>query len=406
MTVTQRLITGDLEFSMAKTSTPSMIDESGETAPKAKQKPRESGPKFLRRYVISGKMPLERAPGSGLFVTQFKEDAFFLDFDERALLFKGGARTEQDLSLPLFVVENSFYKRKRLIETLGLRGAEGKLAVFLQYARLPLIDPRDMEELRDAIMSRAENARKTLLDAPDPPALFDAARLDLCDEPITQVSYDKAARRVSLRVRVPEFKPKPMPIPTKKGYRAQFLEYDDLLCSKVGLYLLTFFQVMPMVQEVDVQMWRMTDKMQDKVGWHLEDEFEVTPGSNVRRFSAQFKVTPQIPLTKAEQKLEAKMKQKAAQEAIKNQPKKNRKQIQQEKLAASTQRAPQPGDELFDDSLPNQTLLLATRVTRPGFMELERSRANYTARKALSFFDLHYAPDDEALALFPVEPIN
>ena len=116
---------------------------------------------------------------------------------------------------------------------------------------------------------------------------------------------------MSLRVRVPEFKPKPMPIPTKKGYRAQFLEYDDLLCSKVGLYLLTFFQVMPMVQEVDVQMWRMTDKTPDKVGWHLEDEFEATPGGNVRRFSAQFKVTPQIPLTKAEQKLEAKMKQKS-----------------------------------------------------------------------------------------------
>ena len=149
-----------------------MIDESRKAALKSKIKPRRSGPKVFRRYVISGKMPLERAPGSGLFVTQFKEDAFFLDFDERALLFKSGARTEQDLSLPLFAIENTFYKRKRLIETLGLRGAEGKLAIFLQYARLPLIDPRDMEELREAIMSRAEAARKTLLNAPDPQVSF------------------------------------------------------------------------------------------------------------------------------------------------------------------------------------------------------------------------------------------
>lgn len=375
-----------------KTEAKTPDSEAGKVIQIAKDK------KFTRRYVISGKMPLERAPDSGFFTTKFKEDAFFLGYNERALLFNNGARTEQNLSLPLHFVDEGFYKRKRLVETLGLRGANGKLAIFLQYARLPLIDPRDLETTRAEILGQAEQARNAALNRRDSQLLFDAAKLDLCDEPIIQVKFDAAARRILLQARIPAFTGKAMAIETKKGLRQQFQEYDDLICSKAIFYAMTFFHIMPSIQDVEIELWQMTDRAIDEAaGWRLEDEYADKPLSSVKRFSAHFNVTSQ-PLTKAEKR--------AADRAAKKQNKKSLKQIKADRLISLTQREPQAGDELFDGSLPNRALLLSTKVERQGFLDLEHSRANYTARKALSYFQSNYDPDDENFELRPVKPLE
>lgn len=354
--------------------------------------------KITRRYVISGKMPLERVPDSGFFTTKFKEDAFFLAYDERSLLFNNGARTEQNLRLPLHFVDEGFYKRKRMIETLGLRGANGKLSIFLQYARLPIIDPRDLESTRADILGRADEVRNVALNRRDPLLLFDAARLDLCDEPIMEVKLDSAARRVTMQARVPTFTSKAMAIETKKSLRQQFQEYDDLICSKVIFYAMTFFHIMPSVQEVDIEMWHMTDRAkEEEIGWRLADEYADRPLSSIKRFSAHFNVTT-APMTKTEKK--------AAERETKKKSKKSLKQLKAERMISLTQREPQAGDELFDGSLPNRALLLSTKIERQSFVELERSRASYTARRALSFFQSNYSPDDEIFELRPVESLQ
>lgn len=345
-----------------------------------------------RRYVISGKMPLERAPDSGYFVTRFKEDAFFLDFKDDNLLFRNGARTEQNLNLPLYFLEEASYKRRRMVETLGLRGAEGKLAIFLQYARLPLIDPREMENLKADLLYRAEASTTKLVQERDPIMRFNTVRLEFCDEPIFKIKMDAEGKRITLSARVPQFNPKPIAIVNKKTVRAQFLEYDDFLCSKVSFYLLTIFQTVPSIQEVEIEMWRMTSQNStENQIWNIEDEYTERPAPNVKRFSAQMKVAPK-PVEAAPQKVKK--------------SKKNRKEIQEKRRIEAITREPQPGDELFDNSLSNRSLILATHVSWQAFLNLENSKSSYTARKALSFFDFHYAPDDEELSFAPVAPLS
>jgi hypothetical protein len=352
---------------------------------------------ITRRYVVYGQMPLRRTPQSGLFTTRFKEDAFFIDFDEQNMLLKEGARTEQSIELPLYFIDNAYYERKKQVETLGLAGSAGRVEVYMQYAKLPLLDPQHLDLLRTDILQKVKTARETFLDHQNSQALFQMLKLAMCDEPITFFDYDRANYSLRLKARAPLPAPLPVSVQTKRGRINYFRQYEDLLCSKAVGYALSAFEALPFLQEFVVTLVRMEaqpveglllvdEKERQKKVWQLRREAlpaeTETPEQRRKREAAEKN------LLKRQQKEDEKRKKELAH---------------QKKQLEMTTRAPDNFDELFDGSLPYESVLLSARVSRQGFMDLSKSKMSYSARRALEMFELHLKTDEEITYLAPVE---
>ncbi|NWJ96570.1 MAG: hypothetical protein HXX20_12375 [Chloroflexi bacterium] len=351
-----------------------------------------------RRFVVYGRMPLPRTPQSGWFTTRFKEDAFFIGFDEQALLFNEGARTEQSLQLPLYYIEKVYYEKKKQVETLGLTGGAGRVEIYMQYARLPILDPHHLRTLREDLQQRVEVARETLLEHQNSQALFSMLRLQLCDEPILFFDYDRQNYSLRIKARAPLPVKLPEVLRTKRERINLFREYEDLLCSKAVSYALNAFEALPFLQEVTLTLIRMEPKpaeglllfeeqeRQKKV-WQLRrspDEAVETPAARKKREEAELK------LLKQQEKEAAKRK---------------KEQNKSKRELEMTTRAPDGFDELFDGSLPYESILLSARIPRQAFMDLSRSKMSYSARQALEQFELRLKTDEEQTSLFPVESL-
>ena len=352
-----------------------------------------------RRYVVHGRMPLKRAPNSGLFTTRFKEDAFFLDYSDRAILFNSGARTEQSLQLPYYFVDEGYHMRKRLVESVGFVGAKGRLELYIQYALLPILDPANLEKLRETILERAVATRQNLLVRGEQQALLDMQMLEWCDEPILQFEYEHSNFRLRIKARAPLPQPLPVAARTKRGRLTYYHDYEDLICSKAGYYIVNAFDNLPSVQQIELTLVRM--EAEPIHGLILtEDAPRRVREAGLRRLDPNALPPEETP---QERKAREKIEQAEARAQAKIQAKEQKAVKKEEKLLAVTQRAPDETDALFDGRLPYESVLLSTRIPRQGFMDLQRSKLNYSARRAMEMFELHLDTDEEATAIHEVE---
>ncbi len=351
----------------------------------------------LHRYVVHGRMPLRRTPVSGLFTTRFKEDAFFVDFSDRALLFNSGARTEQSLQLPLYFVDEAYHMRKRLVESIGLTGAKGRLELFIQYALLPILDESNLEKMRQKALDQGILLRKELVARQEQQALIDLLMLDWCDEPIIQFEYERSEFRLRIKARVPQ--PEAMPLSavrTKKGRAHYYQGYEDLLCSKAAFYAVNAFETLPFLQQVELVLLRM--EAQPVKGLVLAEEMErARPDYGLRRLDP-------TTIPAEETSKERKAREKTQREQEKVEAEKLKKLSKEKKKIAFTQRESDIADSLFDGSLPNQSPLLSARLPRQGFMDLQKSRMNYSARKAMELFDLRFETDETTTTIQEITP--
>ncbi len=353
---------------------------------------------ITRRYVVFGRMPLPRTAQSGLFTTRFKEDAFFVDFDEQAIVFKEGARTEQSIQLPFYYIDKVYYEKKKQVETLGMEGSAGRVEVYMQYAKLPLLDPQHLDLLRQDILVRAKAARETFLEHQNQNALFYLLKLQLCDEPILFFDYERESYKLCIKARAPLPPKPPNLLQTKRGRINYFRQYEDFLCSKAVSYVLNSFETLPFLQEVSVSLVRMEKEPVE--GLLLVDEQE----REKKVWELRRPVLPdQTKETPAERKKREAAEKKELEKALKLEQKLKKEQSKSRRQIEMTTRTPDEFDQLFDGSLPYETVLLSTRIPRQGFMDLSRSKMNYSARRSMELFELRLAPDEEKTYLAPVE---
>jgi len=347
-------------------------------------------------------MPLARTNQSGLFTTLFKEDAFYLDFDEQNLLFTAGARTEQSIELPFYYIDKAYYEKRKQVETLGLEGSVGRVEVYVQYATLPLLDPKSLADLREEIVERIKAARETFLERQSHPALFYMLKLQLCDEPIVFFDYQRADYSLRIKARAPILPERPVSTQTKRGRATFFREYEDLLCSKAVAYALNAFETLPFLQEVMVTLVRLEASPVEGLTV-VEEQNKVTSkkekGWELRRLA---------PLQPTETPEERKKREAEEKKLLRQQQKEEEKRKKEfaktKRQLELTTRTPDGWDELFDGSLPHESVLLAARIPRQGFMDLNRSKASYSALQALQLFELRYEPQEEEAVIAPVEP--
>lgn len=355
---------------------------------------------ITRRYVVYGRMPLPRTDKSGLFTTRFKEDAFFIDFDEQAMLFKEGARTEQSIQLPLYYIDQAYYEKKKQVETLGLDGSAGRVEIYIQYAKLPLLDPQHLDSLREDILVRTKQAREKFLQRQNRQALFNMLRLQLCDEPIVFFEYDRTEFTLKIEARAPlPLSPSPISLQTKRGRISFFQEYEDLLCSKAVAYALSSFEMLPFLQEVSVNLIRMEANPVE--GLLLIDEKE----RQKRVWQLRREVAPdEIVETAQDRKKREAAEKKLLDQQIREEAKRKKEQSKSRRELEMTTRAPDGFDELFDGTLPYQTVLLSARIPRQGFMDLSKSKMSYSARHAMESFELRFETHEEETFFAPVQP--
>jgi hypothetical protein len=335
-------------------------------------------------------MPQPRKPNSGLFSISIKEDGYYLDFSERALLMREGARSSQTLELPLYFIDKGYFTNKKLIESLGLEDEQRKVEVYIQYARLPFLDPHMLEELRREVLERAEAARAELLEKHNPVAMFDLLKLDLCDNPITFIEHDAEKGTFRLKARAPF--PPSLPggtLGTHKKQETVFKDYVDVLCSQAAMYLLKAGEYIPGLESMEVTLVRM--EPQPVSGLKLEVD-EKPAGSGFRKFGQRVQEVPYE--TEKERRKRLKKEEKEAK-------KRGKERINNDQFIYSRREA---CDELFDGSLPHESVLLSARVPRVDFMSLNRSKNSYTARAALEHFELRLNADEEGCNFEPVEP--
>jgi hypothetical protein len=340
-------------------------------------------------------MPLRRTAESGFFTTRFKEDAFFLDFSDRALLFNSGARTEQSYQLPFYFIEEGYHMRQRMIESLGFTGAGGRLELYIQYPLLPVIDQKSLEGLRQEVLKRANATRASLVARQEHQALLDMFMLGLCDEPLVFFEYNRPDFSLHLKARAPIPENDPVAARTKRGRLNFYREYEDLLCSKAAFYLVSAFENLPFVQQIELTLYRMeTSPVKGLVV--IEEPEEQKPETSLRRVDLATLPPPQ---TAKERKALAK--------ALKQQEKEQAQQLKnlskEKKRVAVTQRDPDPFDELFDGTLAHWSALLSARIPRQGFMDLQKSKLSYSARRAMELFELRLDTDEEAATIGEIE---
>ncbi len=349
-----------------------------------------------RRYVVHGRMPLKRSPQSGLFTTRFKEDAFFLDFNDRAVLFNSGARTEQSLQLPFYFVEKGYHQSRKLVESVGFTGAQGRLELFVQYAKLPVLDQQSLEALRVKVLGQADTLRKTLVERGEHQALLDMLQLSWCDEPILLFDYERANFNLRLKARAPLPPPVPNSIRTKRGRDGYFREYEDLLTSKAAYYLVSTFERLPFVQNIELNLYRM-EKEPVKGLVLTQEVFEESRDLSLKRVDP----TTLPPVETAKERKEREKGQKAREKAEAERLKKLSKE---QKMVALTRRETDPADELFDGSLPHASPLLSAQIPRQGFMDLQHSKQSYSARRAMELSALRFESDEESGSFGEVQP--
>ena len=344
-----------------------------------------------RRYVVHGRMPLKRTSNSGLFTTRFKEDAFFLDFSDRAILFNSGARTEQSLQLPYYFIDEGYHMRKRLVESVGLVGAKSRLELYIQYALLPVLDAANLENLRHTVLERATATRASLVARQEHQALIDLLMVDWCDDPIILFEYDRQGFRLRLKARAPLPETLPVAARTKRGRLSYYRDYEDLLCSKAGFYIINAFDSLPFLQQVELTLLRM--ETTPVSGIVLSEDAPRRKGeAGLRRIDPDNLPAPE---TAKEQKARRKAEEIEAKERAKEQKTVKK---EQQKIAV-TQREPDEADQLFDGSLAYQSPLLSARIPRQGFMDLQRSKMNYSARRAMEMFELRFDTDEETTSI-------
>ncbi len=354
---------------------------------------------ITRRYVVHGRMPLPRTPQSGLFTTRFKEDAFFLDFDEQNILFNEGARTEQALRLPLFYIDRAYYEIRKSVETLGLDGAGGRIEAYIQYAKLPLLDPQHLDALRQEIINRGQIARETYVAHQNHQALFSLLRLQLCDEPIVYFEYNRNEYSLDIKARIPKPPTLPDSTRTKRGRINFFREYEDRVCSKAVAYVLAAFETLPFLQEISITLTRMESRQFE--GLMLFDEQQ----QQKKLWQLRRNVTPEeLQESPKERKKREAAEKKQLIEQEREDAKRKREMSKSRRQLEMTSRSPDEFDELFDGSLIYENNLLAARIPRQGFMDLSKSKMSYSARRALEQFSLRLIADEEEATFAPIEP--
>ncbi len=348
-----------------------------------------------RRYIVHGRMPLRRTPQSGLFTTRFKEDAFYIDYNERTLFFNSGARTEQSLQLPLYFIEEGYYMQKKMVESVGFTGGEGKLELFLQYPLLPVLDKASLDNFRQEVIQRAETTRTTLLPRQEQQALIDMLMLGFCDEPLIFFDYDRPNFTLRLKAQMPKPGKLPIAARTKRGRLSFFREYEDLVCSKAGYYLVNGFEQLPFVQQIELTLLQMGSEPIN--GLTVVDETE-----EFQREVGLRRIDP-ANLPHIETSKERKAREKAEKARQKTEQLQLKTLSKDKQRLAFTQREPDPFDELFDGSLTYQSPLLSARIPRQGFMDLQKSKLSYSARRAMEMFELHLETDEETSRFSQVE---
>ncbi|HEX2910331.1 MAG TPA: hypothetical protein VH186_05945 [Chloroflexia bacterium] len=353
-----------------------------------------------RRYVVYGRLPLKRTPQSGLFTTKFKEDAFFVELNDRALVLNSGARTEQSYEIPLFYFDKGYFERRRMIESVGFTGAHGLLELYVQFAMLPLLDPASLDNMRQEILERADYVRRKLALKQDQQTRLDMLLLEWCNEPIILFDFDRTTFTMRLKVRAPLPAPLPVSARTRRGLLNYYNEYEDLLCSKAGYYIISAFETLPSLQQIDLSMLRM--EREPVNGITLSGPEEI-----VKQHDFGLKRVDPAALPVAETDRQRKAREKAERKEAKQQEKLERLQLKalskEKQRLAFTQREPDPFDELFDGTLSHESTLLSVRIPRQGFMQMQRSKQTYSARRALELFECHLNTDEEATTIYEVE---
>lgn|GEM_PF-2038616 len=345
--------------------------------------------KETRRFVVHGRMPQQRTPHSGFFSVSIKEDSYYLAFSERSLLLREGARGGKTLEILLYFLNKGYFQNKRLIETVGFTDMEDKVELYIQYARLPAIDPKLLEIIRQEILQRAEFARTEFMDKREPQASFDQLRYELCDKPITYIEFNPEKALLQIKARAPFPPSVPPSASTKRARQTYFNEYEDMLCSETANYIIKASEILPQLETVEIVLTRMEPDPVE--GLRLVQERGMSAKESGSRLFG--KRVEEIPLeSKKERKQREKEEAKLAREEAKK-----KKQFTMARHEAS--------DVLFDGSLPYETTLLTSRVTALEFNALNRSKVNYSARKALEQFELRLNCDDENLAILPVEAV-
>ncbi len=345
--------------------------------------------KETRRFVVHGRMPQQRTPHSGFYSVGIKEDSYYLAYSERSLVLREGARGGNTLEVLLYFLDKGYYQNKKLIETIGFTDKENKVELYVQYARLPAIDPKLLEVIRLETLRRAEFARSEFMDKREPQACFDLLRYELCDKPITYIEYNPEKGLLQIKARAPFPPTVPPSASTKRARQTYFKEYEDILCSETANYIIKAGDILPRLETVEVVLTRMEPDPVEGLRL-VQDRGNTAKQSGSRLFGKVAEVVPEESkkVRKKREKEEAKLAREAA---------KNKKQYTMARREVS--------DELFDGSLPYESTLLATRVASVEFNALNRSKVNYSARKALEQFELRLDCDDENLAIIPVEAI-
>ena len=356
--------------------------------------------KSSRRIIINGTYPARRAPHSGFFGTKIKEDAFYIDFNEREMQVLDGARTEGAFTVPLHAISDAPYTVKRFVETVKLHGTATNL--LMQYAQLPLFDPWPLRGLSAEMVARAEEARQTLIESGDPQALLERCLLALLDEPIVQATVSDDGQTVRLKARIP---PPPnaahIADAPRKANIGLFREYVDLICSKAVLYAGQAFEEMPRVSHIELEMIELSPA--DQVARVAEGIGLGEFASPHARFGFRYKNELAVITEKPPQKKRSLFP--LASMMLDQRAERKRAKAGLPALTTIRPEDRQPHDELFDGRLPVETSLLAVTVERGQLREMVRSKHNIAARAALAAFDLRFRPDDSALVLRPIAAV-
>ena len=341
-----------------------------------------------RRYVAHGRMPQKRTGNSGLYSINVKEDGYFIDFTEHALIMREGARTSRDLELPYYYINKAYFNTKRMIESVGFSDEGEHLELYVQYARLPFLDPRSLESLQKEVITRMEKAQVELVEKRDQQAMYDLMLYELCDQPITYLNYSPETRRFQVKARAPFPPIISSTNNTQKKLQANFKDYEDQLCSQAALYLVKAAEMLPGIDTLEVVLVRMD--YEPVVGVSLAPVDTHTRPSGLRKFGLRENSTP------FETEKDRKKREKEEKKLEKQRKKQNPGEF------AMNQR--EPSDELFDGTLSYESVLLSAQVPRQEFANLIRSKVSYSARNALEQFELRLNGDENEGTFAPVEP--
>jgi hypothetical protein len=350
-----------------------------------------------RRYVVRGRMPLRRTPQSGLFTTNFKEDAFFIELTERALLFNSGARTEQTLQLPLYYVDEGYYMRQKMVDSIGLVGANKRLELYIQYALLPVLDNDSLDQLRKTALERAALTRQKYVERKERQASLDMLLLEWCDEPVLYFDYERSNTNLRLEVRVPPLPPVPVAARTKRGRQTYYRDFEEMVCAKAAYYCISAFEALPPLQMVELNMYRMEAEPVQGLTIIEEETREKKVPEGLKRIDPATLPPPESARERRAREIEAEKQRKAALALQK-------KEAKEKKKLLLTTRPSDEFDELFDGTLPYKSTLLSARIPRPDFMHLAKSKTSYSALYALSQFEFRFAPNEDTARLEQVEP--